>query len=218
MIVSEVTKEVDVTDLFSVEYIEDVDTRIDLSYTSRSGTDTRILTGNKKELKQKTAELLIAFMDIMRKEKNTIDINYEEIQDRVFKLKEREKDMVTDRLKSMTDEQRDVDTVMKITKQGEYSKGMQKGLTVLDKDFYDDEQKLRDEMTKAERKIRSKNKDVNDDNIDIFLEDYMEQQREEIDIEDEAYDIGYLNEAFYDGNFDGFDAPEEEEEDYTDYY
>lgn len=218
MIVTEVKKEYEVDDLFSVEYIEDVDTRVDLTYSTRVEADTRVLTGNKKELKQKTAELLVAFIDILREEKNTIDTNYEEIQDRVFKLKEREKDMVTDRLKAMTDEQRDVDTVMKITKQGEYSKGMQKGLTILDKDFYDEEQELRDEMLKAERKIRAKNKDANDDNIDSMIEDYLAEQREEREIDEDVYDISYLNEAFYDGNFDGIDAPEEEEDDYMDYY
>ena len=47
-------------------------------------------------------------MDIFNSEKETIDTTYVEIQDRVFKLREREKDLVTDRLKSMTDEQRDI--------------------------------------------------------------------------------------------------------------
>ncbi len=218
MIVTEVKTEYEATDLFSVDYVEEFETKVDLSATSRNVYDTRILTGNKKELKQKTAELLIAFVDILRNEKETIDVNYEEIQDRVFKLKEREKDMVTDRLKAMTDEQRDVDTVMKITKQGDYSKGMQKGLTMYDKDFYEDEQHLREEMEKAERKIRKKNKDANDDNIDMMVQEYMEQQEIDREIDEDAYDIGYLNEAFYDGNFDGIEAPEEEEEDYEDYY
>ena len=218
MIVTEVKTEYEATDLFSVDYVEEFETKIDLSATSRNIYDTRILTGNKKELKQKTAELLVAFVNILKNEKDTIDVNYEEIQDRVFKLKEREKDMVTDRLKAMTDEQRDVDTVMKITKQGDYSKGMQKGLTMYDKDFYEDEQKLRDEMEKAERKIRKKNKDANDDNIDMMVQEYMEQQEIDRDIDEDAYDISYLNEAFYDGNFDGVEAPEEEWEDYEDYY
>ena len=114
MIVTEVTKTTDVTDIFSVDYIDETETRIDLGMSSRSQIDTRVQTGNLRQLKQKTADLLIAFMDIFRNEKETVDTSYEEIQDRVFKLREREKDMVTDRLKSMTDEERDIDTVMKI--------------------------------------------------------------------------------------------------------
>ena len=44
----------------------------------------------------------------------------------MFKLREREKDLVTDRLKMMTDQERDADTILKINKLGMYSKGMQK--------------------------------------------------------------------------------------------
>jgi hypothetical protein len=48
-----------VTDIFAAEYIEEIDTRVDLSMSSRKEKDIRLLTGNKKELRQKTAELLI---------------------------------------------------------------------------------------------------------------------------------------------------------------
>jgi hypothetical protein len=166
--------------------------------------DTRILTGNKKELRQKTAELLIAFVDIMNNQKDTVDTSYEEIQDRIFKLKEKEKDMVTDRLKGMTDEQRDADTILKINKLGMYSKGMQK------------EQSFRDKMNQAERNIRKKNADANDENIDILLDEYMEQQEVEAEIDAEAYDMEYMNEEFLNGNTDGVGAPEEEYDDYQD--
>jgi hypothetical protein len=214
MIVTEIRKEVDVTDIFSVDYIEETETRVDLGMTSRNKTDIRILTGNKKELKQKTADLLIAFMSIFKDEKDLIDISYEEIQDRVFKLREREKDMVTDRLKNMTDEARDVDTILKITKQGLYSKGLQKGLTMYDKDFYEEEQNLRDEMEKAERKIRKRNKNATDENINLFVDDYLEQRRTDREIDMDAYDMSGLGETYFDGGFDGVEAPEEEYEDY----
>jgi hypothetical protein len=216
MIVTEVRKETEITDIFAVEFLEETETRIDLSITSRNQTDTRLLTGNKKELRQKTAELIIAFFDIFNSQKETINISYEEIQDRVFKLREREKDMVTDRLKGMTDEERDADTILKINKLGMYSKGMQKGLTTLDKDFYDEEQDFRDKMEMAERKIRKKNTDANDENIDILLDEYLEQQEEYQDIEAEVYDMGYMNETYFDGNTDGVGAPEEEYNDYQD--
>ena len=199
MIVTEIKKTMEVTDIFSVDYIEETETRIDLGMSSRNQTDTRILTGNKKELKQKTAELLIAFMEILRNEKESIDTNYENIQDRVFKLREREKDIVTDRLKAMTDEERDADTMLKITKQGLYSKGLEKGLTMYDKDFYEDEQNLRDEMLKAERKIRSKNKNATDENIDILIDEYMEQNAANTNIDSDAYGLEDLRESFHDG-------------------
>ena len=159
-----------------------------------------MLTGNKKELRQKTAELILAFVDILNNQKDTVDISYEEIQDRVFKLREREKDLVTDRLKNMTDELRDADTILKINKLGKYSVGMQKGLTMYDKDYYEKEGDLRDEMVKAERKIRQSNPDANDENIDILLDEYIEQQEVENQIDDEDNDMGDITEDYTDGN------------------
>ena len=214
MIVTEIKKETQVTDIFAVEYLEEEETRVDLSFTSRNQTETRLLTGNKKELRQKIAELITVFFDILNNQKDTIDTSYEEIQDRVFKLREREKDMVTDRLKKMTDEERDADTILKVNKLGLYSKGMLKGLTTLDKDFYDEEQAFRDKMTQAERKIRKTNADASDENIDMLLDDYLEQQEIDQEIDAEAYDMAYMNETYYDGNTDGVGAPEEEYIDY----
>jgi hypothetical protein len=200
MVVTEIRKETEVSDIFAVEYLEEIDTRVDLAMTSRSQTDVTLLTGNKKELRQKTAELLIAFVDILNNQKDTVDISYETIQDRVFKLREREKDMVTDRLKNMTDELRDADTILKINKLGKYSVGMQKGLTMYDKEYYEKEGDLRDEMVKAEKKIRQSNPDANDENIDILLDEYMEQQELDNQLDDEAYDMRDITEDYTDGN------------------
>ena len=210
MVVTEVRKENEITDIFAVEYLEERETRVDLSMTSRNQNDITLLTGNKKELRQKTVELLIAFIDILHNQKDIIDISYEEIQDMVFKLREKEKDMVTDRLKNMTDELRDADTILKINKLGKYSVGMQKGLTMYDKDYYEKEGDLRDEMLKAEKLIRKTNTDANDDNIDILLDEFMEQQNVDNQIFEEDNDMNDITEDYTDGNYHG------EEEDYTD--
>jgi len=193
----------DTAGTFTVEHLEDVETRSDIV----SGSQT-ILRGNKSELRQKVAELFLCFVSIMNDEKETIDTSYEQVQDRVFKLREKEKDMVTDRLKRMTDEERNADTILKINKLGMYSKGMQKGLTTLDKDFYDEERDFRDEMTKAERNIRRLDRNATDDNMNLLMDDYMEQEEVVRDIEDEANDMSYLGEDYYDGNTDGNGSPE----------
>lgn len=218
ILVTEVVQEMEVTDVFSVEYLEDTETRADSSMSTSRQKHATIVSGNKKELRQRVSELFICFINIMNNEKDTIDTSYEEIKDRVFKLREREKDLVTDRLKRMTDEERNTDTILKINKLGMYSKGMQKGLTTLDKDFYDDERDFRDEMTKAERNIRRTNADANDENIDILMEEYMEQNNVERAIDDEAYDMSFMGETYYDGNTDGVGAPEEEFDDYENEY
>ena len=212
MIVTETKTSMDVADIFSVDYIDDVETKIDVEMSYKSKTDTRIQSGNLRQLREEVARLLISFIDIFTTEKDIIDVSYEEIQDRAFKLKEREKDMVTDKLKAMTDENREVDTILKITKQGLYSKGLQKGLTIYEKGFYEreEEQELRNEMEKAERKIRKNNKDATDENIDILIDEYLEQEQVVADIENDAFDMDYLGEDYYDGNYTGIDAPEYE--------
>jgi hypothetical protein len=217
LLVTEVSKKTDITNIFTVEYLEDEETRTDITRSDREQTSPTLVEGNMKDFRQKIAELLIVFLDIFHNQKELIDISYEEIQDRVFKLREREKNMVTDRLKQITDEERDVDTILKITKLGPYSKALQKGLTVLDKDFYDEERDFRDQMEKTEKIIRSKNGDANDSNIDILIDEYLEQEEVDLELDEEAYNMEYINEDFYNGNIDGVGAPEEEYEDYEDF-
>jgi hypothetical protein len=176
-----------------------------------------LLSGDKRDLKQLVSNILIIFINIMNNEKNTIDISYKQVKDNIFKLKEREKDLITDKLKGLSDEAREVDTILKINKLGEWSKGLQKGLTVYDERMYEEEASFRDEMEKAERKIRQNNPNVSDENINQYIDDYMEERREGEDIDNEAYDLGHLNEDFYDGEYDGVEAPEEEYDDYEDY-
>jgi hypothetical protein len=73
-------------------------------------------------------------------------------------------------------------------------------------------------MTKAERNIRRKNADANDENIDILMEEYMEQNNVERGIDEEAYDMSFMGETYFDGNTDGVGAPEEEYDDYENEY
>jgi hypothetical protein len=216
MIVTTFEKPMDVQDVFSVDYLEERETRANFSETvqiERSG----IVRGNKKELKQIITKLFVAFFNIMDNQKQEVDISYDKIRDFIFQLKEKEKNRITDRLKALTDEDRELDTILKINKLGVWSKGLQKGLTTYDKEMYEEEANFRDEMEKAERNIRKQNHNITDENMDQYLDDYLEEQSRGEDIEREAYDMGYLNEDYYDGNYDGVEAPEDEEDDYRDY-
>ena len=212
MIVTEFTKQTQVEDLFTVEYLEERDTRVDIDITSKKQADRTILSGNKKGLRQTITQLIIVFFEILDNQKDIIDISYDEILDRVFKLKEKEKDMITDRLKSMSDEVRDADTILKINKLGVWSKGLQKGLTTYVKETFDEERDFREEMDKIEKNLRNKNKNIGDDELDILREDFLEQRDVDDDIEREAYDMRGLTEDYDDGNFEG-----DEVENYGDY-
>ena len=100
-----------------------------------------------QQLKTNVANLLLTYLQIMKKHKELVNGSYENIMDRVFKLQEREKNTFTDRLKGLTDEERNVDNILKSNKLGVWSKGLQKGLTMYDKDVYDDERDAMDKIT-----------------------------------------------------------------------
>jgi len=210
MIVTEIPKPSVVDDVFSVEAVEETVTRVDINVDPRLVVDARIFSGNKKQLKQQVSHLLVVFLNMMDNHKSTIDISYEDIQDRVFKLKEREKNLITDRLKALTPEERDADTILKINKLGVWNKGLQKGLTSYVADTYDDERELRENFEKLENKLMKGNTDPN--NRDLLIADLMEQQDVDDEIERDAYDMRGSTDDYDDGNFEG-----DEVDNYGDY-
>jgi len=212
MIVTEIPKPYLIDDVFSVDSVQESVTRVDINVDPRLATDTRIFSGNKKQLKQQVAHLLVVFLNTMNAHKTTVDVSYEDIQDRVFKLKEREKNIITDRLKGLTPEERDADTILKINKLGVWSKGLQKGLTSYVAETYDDERELRENFDRLEKKLVRTNADVNDQNRDLLLADLIDQEDMDNEMEQEANDMRGLTDDYADGNFEG-----DEVDNYGDY-
>jgi hypothetical protein len=215
MIVRQVSRETTIEEIFTVDYVQEKDTRTDIEFSSKNEKDIVLLRGDQKELRHKTAYLITIFMKIMETHKDNINISYDQIQDTIFKLKESEKTRITERLKKLSDEERDADTILKINKLGPWDKGLRKGLTQYVAETYDEDREFMDEMERIERNVKSKIKGVNDENIDIYMEDFIQEKEVADDIEKDAYDIGFLTEDFYDGNYDAIDAPETEN--YDDY-
>ena len=206
MIVTEATKDLDVEDLFSVDYIDDVESGKEMSISKRRPQENILLRGNKVTLKQKVSKLLVGYIKIMSEYKKTINISYEQIQDKVFKIREREKDGVTDRLKFMTDEERDADTILKINKLGVWNKSLQKGLTTYVADTYDDERQVMENMLQYERTLGKKPNAAGDD-----FGELMEEVDREDDLNREAYDMGNYIDDYNDGNFEGDEVENREE-------
>ena len=76
---------------------------------------------------------MIDYLNIMSSQHEIVNLDSEDIMDIVFKIRQKEKDTFTDRLKSITIEEKTVDTMLKTYKIGQWSKGLKKGLTVYDK-------------------------------------------------------------------------------------
>ena len=211
MIVKENTTRSSGVELFTEEFLDDHETKVDFMENAPI-LDIQLLSGNKKSLRQQVAHLLCIFIEQMESQKDIIDVSYGDIMDKVLKLREREKDIITDRLQLLSDEERDADTILKINKLGVWSKGLQKGLTQYVKETYDEERELREDMDKLERKLRAANKNVTDDNIDEYMTDYMEQREVDNEIEREDNNMNHFTDDYNDGNFDG-----DEVENYEDY-
>lgn len=190
-----------IEDVFTVESLEEREQFIGLEDEAFENEYIRA-PGELKKLQTNIANLLLQYMTIMRDHKDIIDISYDKIMDKVFKIKEREKDTFTDRLKGKSDEARNVDTIMKINKLGEWGKGLQKGLTSYVKDNYDEERDMMMNIASIERIVR-KNPDVTDENIDQHIDDYTYNQALDLEAEREAYDMTNQIDDYNDGNFEG---------------
>ena len=167
--------------------------------------------GNKKQLRNKTANLLVAYLNIMSDHKDVVDLTYDKIMDNVFKSKEREKDTFTDKLEAMTDEERNVDTMLKINKLGAWGKGLQKGLTTYVPESYDADREYMEKIGEFEKNLK-KNKNITDNNIDQYLDDLLDDENTANAIDDEEYDMSHMTEDYMNGDDTG-----QEEENYDDY-
>jgi hypothetical protein len=169
--------------------------------------EAAIFEGEKKDLKIKTAQLLVTFLNIMIDHKSIIDLSYDKIMDNVFKTKEKEKkDNFTDRLKGLTIEERAIDTTQKFLKLGVW--GTEEGRFVYNKKTYDKDKQFKDSQVELDNKLRKMNPNVTDNNVEQFMDEHMEQQLMDNEIDDEDNDLrGIQNE-----NDDDFDYEQDNDE------
>ena len=123
--------------------------------------------------------------------------------------KEKEKDLITDHLKELTDEERKVENILKNQKLDKWGKGLTKGLTQYVKETYDEEEDFRNKMMDVENKLRRKN--VQDEDLDDAIEDYLEEENVTKEIEAEEYDMRNMTSDYDEGNWVDFDPDEDSE-------
>jgi hypothetical protein len=196
MIVFELEKKHAEVDLFTTEFLEDVNQK-DESIEAVNTIDSVVINGSLKKLKEQIGNLLVVYIEIFCEHNKITNYSYQDIQNNIFKLKEREKDIITDRLKFMSDEERDADTILKINKLGAWNKGLQKGLTQYSKENYDDDREFRNEMAKIESRLDREEPVLTDRNRDILIDDFIDDRENEQMIEYEEYDMSNLNTDYY---------------------
>jgi hypothetical protein len=199
-----VVPENDSSDIFSSDFLIEQQLRF-------SESEQDFIEGDVSKLKQEVAKLLVSFLNIMMRSKKTINVSYDDIEDRVFKLKEAEKYSFTDRLKEMSEEERAVDTILKHHKLGPlYSIGLSKGIKEYDPENFDHDKKVAEKV--AELQNRLKRQQTVERDVDLELDDALDEMNMEHEIElDIAMDMNPTDD-YNDGD------PWGEEDNYNDEY
>ena len=98
----------------------------------------------------------------------------------------------------MSVEGKDVDTMMKINKLGNWSKGLQKGLTVYDKDTYDVDRDEMEKLVNIENKLLKRKQSAGASEVidDLDRMDYLETELRENEIDAEDNDLTNLNDNY----------------------
>lgn len=101
--------------------------------------EIEIITGDLDELKKRVASLLLCFLNVEQENKDVIDLNYEQIMQKVKRDKDIEKKGIIERLGNMSIEERKVENDLKNYRIGRWNVGEQKGLYQYDKKTFDRE-------------------------------------------------------------------------------
>ena len=157
--------------------------------------EMEIIQGNKKELEEKIANVLVSFTTILCNDKAVIDYNYKSLMDSVLREKDKEKEGIKDMFKALIDnpELKELENTFKNLKLGDWSKGLNKSIFAYDKDTYDDERNAMEKQTITDMAI-GKNSDVTDMNRDIYRLDAAQDEVDQGDIDREDNLINYLGE------------------------
>lgn len=192
-----------IEELESDEEPDELKTEIEIEEEAQGVVDEfEIIKGEKKMMRVKISDLLVEYMKIICNTKSKIDLNYQSIKDKILRSKEKEKNDITEDLKNLTDEEREIQNLFKNNKLEKWSKGLQKGLTQYVKENYDDERDALEKMAIKERKLGKKS-DVTDMNKEIYALDLDMEEQMNQEINDEVNNLNeYLGED-YDGELDG---------------
>lgn len=150
---------------------------------------------HKDQLDSFINELLFIYIKMSNKNKSMINYNYKEVYNIEFKMKETEKNLVTDRLKSKTIDERKIDSNFKSLKIGMYAKGNIKQITKYG-ELDENDKKLVDILEEREREIK---------------------QEDENNLEDILYELNQNTKFIDDVESDGEHGDDDEDQIYDDY-
>jgi hypothetical protein len=145
----------------------------------------------KNDINNTIINYLLTFFGIMKQHYKLISNSYNKVKQNILITKEKEKDLITDYLKDLTQEERDIETIFKNNKLEKWSKGLQKGLTQYVKENYDEERAELEKQALKEHLLNKKS-NVTDMNKEIYKMDIEEEMARAEEIEDEEYNMNNI--------------------------
>ena len=146
---------------------------------------------NKNIINEDIINYLLTFFNIMNQHYKLINNSYNKVRQNILIAKEKEKDLITEYLKDLSQEERDVETIFKNNKLEKWSKGLQKGLTQYVKENYDEERAELEKQAIKEQMLK-KQSNVTDMNKEIYKMDIEEEMANAQEIEDEEYNMNNI--------------------------
>jgi hypothetical protein len=122
---------------------------------------------------------------------NLINNGYAKVKEKIVMAKEKEKTLITDFLKNLSDEEREIENILKNNKLEKWNVGMQKGLTQYVKENYDQEREALEKQALKERKLQ-RNNNVTAMNKEIYDLDLEEQMQNDAAIDAEEYSMSNI--------------------------
>ena len=195
----------DAADPFKLNSSVENDINEDSSEYANTISEIQIIAGDKKQLKMRVSELVLAFIDMNNTNKKSVDFDYARIEKRVTRSRMKEKKIITDFLRDMETDERRVEDTKKLLKLGRWNVGLRKGLVEYDKTRYVEE---RNDVINQLSK-RTELEDEDDIPIQRDVAEIEEQEIAEVDefYDEEANDIrGYMGDdadgAYYEEDRD----------------
>ena len=144
--------------------------------------DLQINDYDKDEFMKNAVDYILVFSSIMNNHYNLINNGYKKIKDKINMAKEKEKDLITDFLKNLSDEEREIENILKNNKLEKWNKGMQKGITQYVKENYDEEREALEKQALKEKKLQQNN------NVTAMNKELYDLAMDEQTLNDEAID------------------------------
>lgn len=181
----------------------------DYDNTENPLMEVELELGNLRKIKDTTGGLLVVLLKMCMSTKQSVNMSYDEIRFKTQRKRDKEKKQITDAFEKMERNERKVEDMLKQFKIGRWNIGMQKSLFKYKGDTYARQKELNQYLNEGEGDTETNGIELLvgqsqiTDTVEAEVEDLeretqMEYERE---YEEEANDIGGLDEDYTDGHY-----------------